>query len=169
MHRLYRGVAALLSAAMLVGVGLAQTPGGPAAQFRELFLQLDANQDGAIAKEEVPPSARPAFERLLKRGDSNHNGQLEADEYRSVLLDLRDFAERTKEQAVRKFQSLDQDGDGKVSREEFTGAKARFDQLDRNGDGFLTQQEFLGGAAAKAQAQAKAAAKKQANAAKKSD
>ncbi|HZW30428.1 MAG TPA: EF-hand domain-containing protein [Isosphaeraceae bacterium] len=167
MHRLYRGVAALLSAAMLVGVGLAQTPGGPAAQFRELFLQLDANQDGAIAKEEVPPSALPAFERLLRRGDSNHNGKLEADEYRSVLLDLRDFAARTKEQAVRKFQTLDKDGDGKVSRDEFTGPKPRFEQLDRNGDGFLTQQEFLGGAAAKAKA--KAAPKKKANAAKESD
>ena len=169
MYRPSRWAAALLSAVVLVGVGLAQTPGGPAAQFRELFVQLDANQDGAITKEEVPPSALPAFERLLKRGDSNHNGKLEADEYRSVLRDLRDFAERTKEQAARKFQSMDQDRDGKVSRDEFTGPKARFDQLDKNGDGFLTQQEFLGGAVGKAAAKGKAVAKKKANAVQKSD
>lgn len=168
MHRLSRWATALISAAALVGVGLAQTPGGPA-QFRELFLELDANQDGAIAKEEVPPSALPAFERLLKRGDSNHNGKLEADEYRSVLLDLRDFAERAREKAVQKFQSMDKDRDAKVSRDEFTGPKARFDQLDKNGDGYLTQQEFLGGALGKAAAKAKAVAKKKANAVKKSD
>jgi hypothetical protein len=61
MYRPSRWTAALLSAVVLVGVGLAQTPGGPAAQFRELFVQLDANQDGAIAKEEVPPShCRPS-------------------------------------------------------------------------------------------------------------
>jgi hypothetical protein len=83
-----------------------------------------------------------------------------------VLLDLREVAERTKAQAVRKFQSMDKDGDAKVSRDEFTGPKARFDQLDRNGDGFLTQQELVGGAFGKVAAKAKAAAKK-ANAVKK--
>jgi Ca2+-binding EF-hand superfamily protein len=158
---------ALISAAGLVGVALAQAPGGQAVQFRELFLQLDANQDGAIDKAEVPPSALPAFERLLKHGDSNHNGKLEADEYRGMLLDIREVAERTKAQAIKKFQSMDKDGDGKVSREEFTGPKARFDQLDRNGDGFLTQEELVGAlgkaaAKAKAKAKAKAAAKKKA-------
>ncbi len=44
---------------------------------------------------------------------------------------------------------MDKDGDGKVSREEFTGPVARFDLLDKNGDGFLTEPEFLGGAQAK--------------------
>src|SRR5947208_1110571 len=138
MQMLSRWGIALFSAAGLVGVGLAQTPGGQAAQFRDLFLQLDANQDGTIAKEEVPPSARSAFERLLKQGDSNHNGKLEAEEFRGVLLDLREVAERVKTQAIRKFQSMDKDGDGKVARDEFTGPKARFDQLDHNADGYLT-------------------------------
>jgi hypothetical protein len=64
---------------------------------------------------------------------------------------------------------MDQDRDGKVSRDEFTGPKARFDQLDKNGDGFLTQQEFLGGAVGKAAAKGKAVAKKKSNAVKKPD
>jgi Ca2+-binding EF-hand superfamily protein len=144
----------------LVGAGLAQTPGGPAAQFRELFLQLDTNRDSAIELEEVPVSARPAFERLLKRGDHNHNGKLEADEYRTVLEDLRDFAKQARKQAVQRFESMDKDRDGKVSREEFTGPKARFDLLDRNGDGFLTQEEFVSGPQGKAVAKKKAAAVK---------
>ena len=45
---------------------------------------------------------------------------------------------------------MDKDGDGKVSRDEFTGPKPRFDVLDRDGDGLVTEQEFLSGAQVKA-------------------
>jgi Ca2+-binding EF-hand superfamily protein len=158
---------ALIAAGALVGVGLAQAP-GLGFQPRDLFLQLDANQDGAIDKEEVPAKGRPAFERLLKQGDANHNGKLEADEFRSVLVDLKEFADHARKKAAERFQSMDKDRDGKVSREEFTGPKPRFDQLDKDGDGYLTQQEFLGGVPAKAAAKnKKAAAKKKSAAVKK--
>jgi Ca2+-binding EF-hand superfamily protein len=160
MRPIVRWVIAWLTASGLMGAGLAQIVGSQAGQFRELFLQLDANQDGAIEKDEVPPSGRPAFERLLKQGDRNHNGKLEADEYRAVLEDLRDFAEHAKKQAAQKFQMMDKDRDGKVSRAEFTGPRARFDLLDRNADGFLTRQEFLGGAVGKVAAKKKGAALK---------
>jgi Ca2+-binding EF-hand superfamily protein len=160
---------ALVAAGALVGVGLAQAP-GLGFQPRELFLQLDANQDGVIDKEEVPAKARPHFDRLLKHGDANHNGRLEADEFRGVLAELKEFADEARKKAVERFHAMDKDRDEKVSREEFTGPKPRFDQLDKNGDGHLTQQEFLGGAPAKAAAKnKKAALKKKAAAAKKSD
>ncbi len=129
-------------------------------QPRELFLQLDANQDGAIEKEEVPAKARPAFERLVKQGDANHNGKLEAEEYRAVLVQLKEFSDHAKKKAVERFRAMDKDRDGKVSREEFTGPKPRFDQLDKDGDGFLTQPEFLSGVQAKAAAKNKTAAQK---------
>ena len=135
----------------------------------ELFQELDANRDGAIEREEVPASARPAFERLLKRGDDNRNGRLEAEEYKSVLLDLRTFNEQAKKKAVERFKSMDKDRDGKVSREEFTGPKPRFDLLDRNGDGFVTEQEFFAAAQGKAAAKAKAPAKKKAEGVKKGE
>jgi Ca2+-binding EF-hand superfamily protein len=157
----------LATAVGLVGVGLAQAPGQQAAQFRELFAQLDADRDGALERGEVPATSREAFDRLLKRGDGNHNGKLEAEEYRAVLEDLREFGQQAKKRANQRFRSMDQDGDGKLSRDEFKGPKPRFDVLDKDGDGVLTQQEFLGGAPAKAGG--KAAAKKKANAAKKDD
>src|SRR5262245_3030388 len=126
MSALHRWSIAVFSAAGLVGVGLAQPPGEQAAQFRELFLQLDAKQDGAIEKEEVPPTDRAAYERLLNRGDRNHNGKLEAEEYRDLLLELRGFAQQTKAQAIAKFQAMDRNGDGKISRDEFRGPKPQF-------------------------------------------
>ncbi len=168
MKTLIRLAIVLVPAVVLVGVGvvLAQAPGQQAIQFRELFAQLDANRNGVIEKEEVPAKSQAAFDRLLLRGDSNHNGKLEAEEYRAVLEELKEFAEQTKKQATKRFQSMDKDSNGKVSRDEFTGPKERFDLLDKNGDGMLTQQEFLGGVQAKAAG--KAAAKKKANAVQKS-
>ena len=120
-------------------------PATQAVQLRELFLELDANHDGAIEKAEVPASGHAAFERLLKQGDADHNGKLEAQEYRAVLEELKEFGEQAKKKAVQRFKTMDKDRDGKVSREEFTGPKERFDLLDKNGDGLLTEQEFLGG------------------------
>jgi Ca2+-binding EF-hand superfamily protein len=146
----------------LVGIALAQAAKKQADVFRELFLELDTNRDGAIEREEVPESARPAFDRLLKRGDDNRNGKLEAAEYKAVLVELRTFNEQAKKKALERFKAMDKDGDGKVSREEFTGPKPRFDQLDRDGDGFVTEQEFFAAAPAKAAAKAKTPAKKKA-------
>ena len=157
----------LVLAMSLVGFALAQVAKKQAEQFRELFLELDANHDNAIERDEVPASGRPAFERLLKRGDDNHNGKLEVEEYREVLLELRAFSEQAKKKAVERFKAMDMDGDGKISRKEFPGPKARFDQLDRNGDGFLTRQEIV--AAAQGKAAAKAVAKKKAAKVKNAD
>jgi Ca2+-binding EF-hand superfamily protein len=156
MRALSRSAVALLAAVGTVGVGLAQAQQqGP---LRELFGQLDANQNGVIEREEIPPSARPAFERVLKHGDRNHNGKLEADEYKAVLVELRDFTKQAGKQVAQKFQAMDKDGDGKISRSEFPGPRARFDQLDKDSDGYLTREELAG--AIQAKNKAKSAANK---------
>jgi Ca2+-binding EF-hand superfamily protein len=145
----------------LVGVALAQTAKKQAEVLRDQFQELDANRDNTIERDEVPASARASFDRLLQRGDDNHNGKLEAEEYRAVLIDLRTFAKQAKKRAAERFESMDRDRDGKISREEFTGPKPRFDSLDRDFDSYLTRQEFLAGVQAKAAA--KAPPKKKAN------
>jgi Ca2+-binding EF-hand superfamily protein len=165
MPNLKRWLLCLVVGLSLVGAALAQVAKKQAEVFRDLFAELDSNRDNAIERDEVPESARTAFDRLLKRGDDNHNGKLETEEYRSLLVDLREIAEQTKKQAAARFKAMDKDGDGKVSRDEFTGPKPRFDVLDRDGDGFLNQQEILG--AVQAKAAGKVAAKKKLAAGKK--
>jgi Ca2+-binding EF-hand superfamily protein len=165
MSSMKRGGIATIVGISLIGLALAQDAKKQAEQFRELFLELDANHDGAIERDEVPASGRPAFERLLKRGDDNGNGRLEAEEYRSILQDLRSFGEQAKKKAIDRFKAMDKDGDGRISRDEFTGPRPRFDILDRNGDGFLTQQELV--AAAQGKAAAKTTAKKKRESARK--
>jgi Ca2+-binding EF-hand superfamily protein len=167
MSIMKRSLFGIIIGLSLVGIALAQVAKKQAEALRDLFVDLDSNRDGAIEREEVPASARPSFDRLLMRGDDNHNGKLEADEYRAILADLRTFAEQAKKQAVERFKAMDKDGDGKLSREEFTGPKPRFDVLDRDGDGSLSQQELLAGAQGKAAA--KVPAKKKADGAKKAD
>jgi len=46
--------------------------------------------------------------------------------------------------------AMDKNGDGKVSRDEFTGVPANFDRLDANKDGFITRNELPGAAGAAA-------------------
>jgi Ca2+-binding EF-hand superfamily protein len=162
MRNLHRFAVATVIGTSLVGICLAQEAKKQAGALRDLFLDLDANRDGAIEREEVPESARPAFDRLLKRGDDNRNGKLEAAEYKAVLVELRTVKEQANQKAVERFKAMDKDGDGKVSREEFTGPKPRFDVLDRNGDGYVTEAEFLAAAPGKAAAKVKAPAKKKA-------
>ena len=155
MSNIKRCCLALLIGLSLVGAALAQVAKKQGAVFLELFQELDSNRDNIIERSEVPESARASFDQLLKRGDDNHNGKLEAEEYRALLVALRTFTEQAKKQAVTRFKSMDKDGDGKVSRDEFTGPKPRFDVLDRDGDGLVTEQEFLSGARSRPRARSR--------------
>ena len=115
---------------------------GSPTPFQDLFLELDANGDRVIELSEVPESAHAAFHRLLKHGDSNRDGKLEAEEYRDLLQRVDFNAALTPEQRERRFKNLDKNGDGKLDRQEFQGGPARFDLLDRNRDGFLSRDEL---------------------------
>lgn len=107
---------------------------------RELFEQLDSNSDRVVAAEEVPDAGRAAFKRLLAIGDKNRNGKLEADEFRALIEKAASAVARAGMPRER-FSALDKNGDGKVSKDEFTGPPARFAQLDADHDGFITLQE----------------------------
>ena len=121
-----------------------QTPKQPASPtpFRDLFMELDPNNDRVIERAEVPEAGRKAFERLLNHGDTNHDGKLEAEEFRDLLQKVDWSRAVPPEQLEKRFKNLDKNEDGKLDRQEFQGGPARFSQLDRNGDGFLSRDEI---------------------------
>jgi Ca2+-binding EF-hand superfamily protein len=131
----------VLVAASSAGAQTAKKAASPT-PFQDLFLELDANSDRVIELSEIPESAHAAFHRLLKHGDSNRDGKLEATEYRDLLQRVNFNVALTPEQRERRFKNLDKNGDGKLDRQEFQGGPARFDLLDRNGDGFLGRDEL---------------------------
>lgn len=90
---------------------------------RDHFTQLDANGDGFLTREELP--------RPRREGGQN------------VRTHQRPRAEHF-------FGRMDEDGDGKVSYEEFSRVgermgRERFGRMDADGDGFLTKDEFAEG------------------------
>lgn len=113
-----------------------------AAPLLDLFQDLDVNGDRVIEKQEVPESAVKAFETLLKNGDADHNGKLEAAEYRTLLQRMDRGGGVPRELRERRFKSLDKNSDGKLDLEEFPGVSTRFKSLDKNGDGFLSLDEM---------------------------
>jgi Ca2+-binding EF-hand superfamily protein len=110
--------------------------------LRDLFLDLDANADRVIERNEVPEAGQKAFDTLLKYGDRNHDGKLEAEEYRDLLQKVSWNRIMSPEQREQRFKSWDKNQDGKIDREEFPNGQARFAQLDRDGDGFLSRDEI---------------------------
>ena len=95
-----------------------------------------------IEHQEVPESGRKAFDTLLKYGDADHDGKLEAAEYRNLMQKVNWARAASPEQREKRFKALDRNEDGKLGPDEFQGGPARFKQLDHNGDGFLSRDEI---------------------------
>jgi Ca2+-binding EF-hand superfamily protein len=111
-----------VAALVLVGAG--------AAAGQERFRGMDRNGDGVITRDEWRGNAQ-----AFARHDRNGDGILSGDE----LQDDRSDWSRT-----RRFDALDVNHDGRISRQEWQQTADTFDWLDRNGDGQLTRAELLG-------------------------
>jgi Ca2+-binding EF-hand superfamily protein len=93
---------------------------GPA----EMFARLDRNGDGCLDQADFAPDARPPGDGKPPEGGMPPPG-----------------GGFDPEAIKARWKAMDKDGDGKVSREEYTG-KMPFEKIDGDGDGFLTDADL---------------------------
>src|SRR5262245_31897507 len=106
------------------------------------FASLDRNRDGRITFEEWP-SDRPAFD----RADHNRDGTINRAEFLnedqpSNARGVYSGGRPRNEPPSDLFSSVDANGDGQITRDEWRWSRRSFNQRDRNRDGRLTPDEF---------------------------
>jgi hypothetical protein len=112
----------------------AEAPAGPPPKRPGFVARLDKNGDGKVSAAEFDGPA-DAFKAM----DKNHDGFLsEAEAPKGPPPRRRPT--RAEDQA-RFIARLDQDGDGKVSAEEFDGPPEHFEEADANNDGYIETAE----------------------------
>lgn len=112
-----------------------------------LFEILDASHDGALSVREL----RTAWERLSKTGCATGGAFEQAKLPHGVLAVVSWGYPRTLALVDRHgptwFQAMDRNGDGDVSRREFTGPATAFEKLDRDRDELIVAEEAAHAAA----------------------
>ncbi len=126
-------------------------------QGKGLFKQLDKNNDGKVTKDELSEKQAKFFNRLIRTGDKNNDGELSQAEFHQAVSH--------KEQPVKVkgriggrgkrdfnpekfFKRLDQNDDGKLSKDEIPEKmKRRFGSLfEKLGKDEISMKEFADGA-----------------------
>jgi Ca2+-binding EF-hand superfamily protein len=156
--RFYRpiwpAIAILLSTFGTAGMAVAANTAS--AGDAELFNRLDANHDGVIGPDEVAPENRSLFERLLRRGDANHDKSLSREEFMASLVPSRpERPVESKEAAVPPqadavrymLLKLDANKNARIEKDEVPKQlrpifEILLERLDSNGDGQLDRQEL---------------------------
>jgi Ca2+-binding EF-hand superfamily protein len=101
----------------------------------DLFKKLDVNGDGKLTASEIPPQHRKFFERLVRMGDTDKNGELTREEF--------DHAMQQSEEPVTDINKVGNLGGGPPARPNMD-PKRIFQTLDKNKDGKLTRDEVQG-------------------------
>jgi Ca2+-binding EF-hand superfamily protein len=108
------------------------------------FQAMDDNGDGVISRSEWRGSLES-----FRRHDWNNDGVISGDEVQaSARRDSRhdddEYANGWRSDPADRFEALDADGNGRISRREWTGSAETFEWLDRNNDGELSRYEVVG-------------------------
>lgn len=125
-----------------LAVAIALASAGIAAQESPQERQpVDSNGDGSISIDELRAARPQVTEERFAAMDTNGDGQLSRDEMRAAAPARRDGANR------RERPNLDTNGDGKISLAEMQASRPnatseRFNALDSDHDGFLSRDEI---------------------------
>ena len=104
-------------------------PGRGGRRMAGRLRDRDLNGDGRISRDEVPERMGRLFGRL----DANGDGFIDEDELEGMASGTR----------VERFLERDEDGDGRVSRDEVPEQmRERFERIDSNHDGYIDREEL---------------------------
>ena len=105
------------------------------------FLGIDRDADGTISQAETEAYR----ERLFKEYDLNSNGKVEYEEYvKAESLRPVTAPAHSEVPVPDEYKEMDANGDTIVTLEEIKAAGvARFDKLDKNADGKVSKEEFV--------------------------
>jgi Ca2+-binding EF-hand superfamily protein len=106
----------------------------------KILKKMDSDRDGRVSADEFKGP-----QQLFSRGDANGDGYLDKSELESAAAKIGKTGGgdgkggRNVQDMIRR---ADSDGDGKVTRDEWTGRPQMFDRMDKNGDGVLDGGDF---------------------------
>lgn len=148
---------------MLTGIVLAISTVATAQDDRKtdgLFKQLDKNSDGKLVADEIPEKQTRFFERLVRLGDADKNGELTQSEFNKATAETADAPTRNPNgngpgrrpgvsaprqfDAAEFFKRLDKNGDGKVAKSELPDqfAQRLAPAFEKLGKDEITLEEF---------------------------
>lgn len=148
---------------MLTGIVLAFSTAAMAQDDKKtdgLFKQLDKNSDGKLVADEIPENQSRFFERLVRIGDADKNGELTQAEFSKATSETADAPPRNPNgngpgrrpgasaprqfDATEFFKRLDKNGDGKVAKNELPDqfAQRLAPAFEKLGKDEITLEEF---------------------------
>ena len=132
------GLAAALTAPVLLAQPGPQSADG--APPRSLVERLDQDGDGLVSRDEFFADDHVPAMRMLARADADGDGAVTRAELEATVDDIaEERRERAERHVVRRFEELDEDGDGMIMRADVL--EQAFYRLDSNGDGFIGEDE----------------------------
>lgn len=118
----------------LSGPALAQTGWGAGL----LFDRLDADGNGEVSLAEITAARQAQFDRV----DANGDGAVTLDELGAAQDRLRRFVELPGADPAERLRRQDRDGDGRLSRDEFSAVPPALLLIDADGNGAISRAEF---------------------------
>lgn len=142
-------IALALVAAPFVAQASDPVPSNPQADEGALIRKFDKDGDGRLSRQESNDAAQERANRRFDQLDRNKDGYITQDELDAARGAMRGKMREMRERMNERWQAADKDGDGALSRSEAEAGMPmlwrRFDQLDKNKDGKITRDEMMQG------------------------
>ena len=136
-----RAARRLAMVAACLALTLPASPQGDSRDFEEMLARADANEDGAVTRQEVVGSRQNIFSRL----DRNEDGVVSSKDRPPPMV-----RKRFDEAFSKLSKQFDADGNGTLTHDEFVGGPTSgFDAGDVDGDDVLSAVEISNLAGAK--------------------